>query len=145
VKTQFTRFFVVASLVLLPVASTKGSSIEPNASAQSSRTASASLDWIDLVMQFLEVLYQKLGGDPAKLREQASLPAKFGLIADQYASSGVPTGLEGPELAALAASIQQLYTLLSAPPPGLVLHTESFRRVLRLIWIDLGLPPEELG
>ncbi|MBX3376791.1 MAG: hypothetical protein KF678_07290 [Phycisphaeraceae bacterium] len=106
---------------------------------------SSSTNWLEAFLAVLSEVHRLLGGDPAKLNLETTLNGKFGVIADQYASSGIPAGLGGPERAALAASVQQAYAMLSAPPPGVVLYADSFLKVLRLIWVDLGLPPEELG
>ncbi len=144
-KTQFTRFSVVVSLFLLPTVVTQGASVRPSADPSVNQPASSATNWLEIILGTLDLIYRGLGGDPAKLNLETTLNGKFGVIADQYASSGIPAGLEGPERAALAASVQQAYAMLSAPPPGVVLYADSFLKVLRLIWVDLGLPPEELG
>lgn len=144
-KSQFNRFSVVVSLFLVPAwaaAMPDRTAFPPDADGQA---AAASSTWLDQLLGGLAELYRRMGGDPAKFNLETSLQGKFGLIADQYASLGVPTDLEAPELAALAGCIQQIYTLLSNPPEGLPIASDSFRKVLRLIWTDLGLPPEELG
>lgn len=142
-KTQFTRFSVVVSLFLAPWTVSAAPSIPVPRECEAGR-ADASINWIDQLLECLREVYRGLGGDPAKFNLEVTLNGKFGLIADQYAASGVPAGLEGPELEALAGSIQRAYSLLSVPPPGVVVNSGSFLRVLHLIWNDLGLPPEQL-
>jgi len=142
-KTQFTRFSVVVSLFLTSVTASAASTSSVPTPTEATM-AEMSINWIDQLLACLGEVYRGLGGDPAKFNLEDTLNGKFGLIADQYAASGVPAGLEGPELEALAGSIQQAYSLLSAPPPGAGVNSGSFLKVLRLIWADLGLPPEQL-
>lgn len=143
-KTKFTRFSVVVSLFFLPVAASAATAASPVRVVQHEQIAVSSLDWVDLVIERLIAIYRALGGDPAKLNLENTLSGKFGLIAEQYVTYGLPPGMTGPEREALAANVLQAYLLLSAPPPGVVVNADEFIGVLRLIWADLGLPPEEL-
>ena len=45
----------------------------------------------------------------------------------------------------LIAAINGLYIDLTNPPPGEPAGPDSFLKILRLMWTDLGLPIEDLG
>ena len=99
-----------------------------------------------MIRELVERIYRLLGGDPAKILEESTLSGKMSMVAGLYATSGIPENLSAGEQDQLIADIDALFAELSSPPPDQTLpRFDTFLKVLRLMWGDLGMPQEELG
>ena len=142
--TQFNRF---CGLLLIVVAgSTQPAMATPSPlPPHHSVRAPNQVDWLSTACFWIDVIHYLIGGDPEKIRAQTSLQGKFGVVAEHYATSGIPATLSQSERTELVSAIDSLYSSLSNPPPEAPpINSANFRKILELMWVDLGQPLEDL-
>jgi hypothetical protein len=105
-----------------------------------------SANWLEQIISVLEFLHGVLRGDLPKLRQEPTLSGKLAIVAGHYAAHGLPNDLSASEKQGLINAVDALYSMLTVPAPdGPNPRPDTFLEVLKIMWADLGMPPEELG
>jgi hypothetical protein len=135
---------VVVGGAILPV---QALSVPPAVPAAATRDDAfpRNSDWDSDVLFYLLRLMALLDGNTLALTEAESTNARLDMVRGKYETDGLPADTTELEMTVARVDIEDLNTLLLAPPPDADTQTVAlFRDMLHLLYADVGGNPDDL-